>query len=139
MSIEQESVLFSILSALYLAFIPYILEKHLKILKIPIFILSFVNDGLLIVQSKSLTILNDFLFYSYRVIAFLLKKFGFILKHNKIEMFHFFRFTGMFNLPLLNLSALEDLIFYSKNIYKYLEFYFNKKLFITTLIIMQTR
>jgi len=35
-----------------LSLILYILEKHLKNLKIPVSILLFVNDGLFIVQSK---------------------------------------------------------------------------------------
>jgi len=42
-SIGQGSALSLILSALYLSLISFILEKHLKILKIPIFILSFVK------------------------------------------------------------------------------------------------
>ena len=118
-----------LLSALYLAPVPYILEKHLKILKIPVSILSFVDDGLLIAQSKSLTILNNFLFCSYRVTASLLKKFSLILKHDKIEMFHFSRSTGMFNPSSLNLSDLRSSILCFKNKWKYLGFYFNRKLF----------
>jgi len=46
--IGQGSALSTILSALYLASFIHILEKWLKNLKIPIFILSFVNDGLFI-------------------------------------------------------------------------------------------
>jgi len=48
----QGSALSPILSALYLSPFLYILEKHLKILKILISILSFVDDGLLLLQSK---------------------------------------------------------------------------------------
>ena len=88
--VEQSSTLSPILSALYLAPILYILEKYLKILKIPVFILSFVDDRLLIAQSKSLTVLNDFLFYNCRVTSSLLEKFGLILEHSKTEIFHFF-------------------------------------------------
>ena len=54
--VGQDSALFPILSALYLSPIIHILEKQLKILKIPIFILSFVDNRLLIVQSKSLSV-----------------------------------------------------------------------------------
>jgi len=46
--VGQDSSLSPILSTLYLAPILYILEKHLKILKIPISILSFIDNGLLI-------------------------------------------------------------------------------------------
>jgi len=45
---SQGSALSPILSALYLALILYILEKWLKNLKIPVSILSFVDNGLLI-------------------------------------------------------------------------------------------
>jgi len=47
--VGQESALSSILSTLYLFSILYSLEKQLKILKIPVSILSFVDDELLIV------------------------------------------------------------------------------------------
>jgi len=63
--VKQGSALSPILSALYLASIFHISEKYLKILKIMVSILSFVNDSLLVAQSKSLTILNSFLFCSY--------------------------------------------------------------------------
>ena len=46
--VRQGSALSSILFTLYLSFIFHILEKWLKILKIPIFIISFVDDGLFI-------------------------------------------------------------------------------------------
>ena len=44
----QGSALFSILSALYLALVLYILEKYLKNLKILVSILSFIDDGFLL-------------------------------------------------------------------------------------------
>jgi len=46
--VEQGSALSSILSALYLAPVLHILERYLKNLKIPVSILSFVDDGLFI-------------------------------------------------------------------------------------------
>ena len=73
--VEQGFALSPILSALYLALVLYILEKHLKILKIPVFILFFVDNGLFVVQSKSFTILNSHLFYSYNITSNLLKSF----------------------------------------------------------------
>ena len=76
----QGSVLSPILSVLYISPAFHILEKHLKILKIPFSILSFIDNGLFIAQSKSLTISNSFLFYSYNVISFILDKFGLILE-----------------------------------------------------------
>ena len=46
--VGQESALSFILSALYLTLFLYILEKQLKNLKIPISILLFVDNGLII-------------------------------------------------------------------------------------------
>ena len=46
--VGQGSALSPILSALYLTPFLYILEKHLKNLKIPISILSFMDNGLII-------------------------------------------------------------------------------------------
>ena len=46
--VGQGSVLSPILSILYLSLLLYILENQLKNLKIPISILSFVDDGLFI-------------------------------------------------------------------------------------------
>jgi len=81
----------------------YILENHLKNLKIPVSVLSFVDDGLFVVQSKSLTILNSFLFYSYNIISSLLEKFSLILEYEKTEVFHFSRLCRVFNPPPPNL------------------------------------
>ena len=46
--VGQESALSPILSALYLSPLLYILENHLKILNIPVSLISFVDDGLII-------------------------------------------------------------------------------------------
>ena len=123
----QGSVLSSILSAIYLALL-HILENCLKFSKIPISTLSFVNDGLFIAQSKSISISNSLLFCSYNIISILLKKFRLIMEHAKTEVFHFSRLNGVFNPPLLNLSTLGSPILYPKEIWKYLEFIFDRKL-----------
>ena len=106
----------------------YILEKHLKNLKIPISVISFVNDGLFISQSKSFDILNSYLYCSYDILTNLLEKFGLVVKHSKTDIFHFNRFHGTFNPPLLNLSLLGGNILRPNNTWKYLGFIFNKKL-----------
>jgi len=124
--VEQGSTFSPILSALYLAFVLYILEKHVKILKIPISILSFVDNGLLIAQSKSLTILNNFFFCSYRVISSLLEKFGLILEYGKIEVFHFSRSNDVFDLSPLNLCFGRSHILFQEHIEDI--FIFNRKL-----------
>ena len=108
--VGQGSALSPILFALYIALILHILEKHLKILKIPVSILSFVNNGLLVAQSKLLTISNSNLFCSYNIIFSILERFGLIMEHGKIEVFHFSRSHGLFNPPPLDLSTLESLV-----------------------------
>ena len=113
--VGQGSVLSPILSALYLSPLLYILEKHLKNLKIPISIILFVDDGLFISQSKSFHISNCCLFCSYNIISNLLEKFGLIVEHSKTEVFHFNRSQGVFNLPPLDLSPIKGTILQPKN------------------------
>jgi len=126
--VGQGLALSSILLALYLLPFLYILEKQLKILKIPISILSFVDDGLLVAQSKSLSLSNSFFFCSYNIVSNLLSKFGLIVKYSKTEVFYFTRLQGSFNLPLLNISSIRGPILCPKNTWRYLGFIFDRKL-----------
>jgi len=84
----------------------YIFEKRLKILKIPVSIISFVDDGLSISQNKFFQILSSNLFCSSHVISLLLEQFGLVIEHGKTEVFHFSRSQKAFNSPLLDLSIL---------------------------------
>jgi len=104
-----------ILSTLYISLIFYIFENCLKILKIPISFLSFVDNGLLIVQNKSLSVLNSLLFYSYQIVSSLLDRFSLKLEHRKMEVFHFSRSSGLVNPPSLNISSISGPILQSKN------------------------
>ena len=104
--ISQGLALSSILSALYLSPIFYILENHLKNLKIPILLLSFVNNGLFIAQHKSIFVSNTNLFYNYNIISSLLTRFGLVVEHGKTKVFHFSRSHGIFNPLSLNLTVL---------------------------------
>jgi len=126
--VGQGSALSPILLALYFSPFLHILENHLKILKISISILSFVDDGLLIAKSKSFHLSNSLLFCSYNVMSNLLLKFSFIVEHLKTEVFHFTRSQGLFNLSLLDLSSIGGPILHPKNSWKYLGFIFNRKL-----------
>ena len=123
--VGQRSVLSLILSALYLSLVFHIFEKRIKNLKIPISILSFVDNGLFITQDKSLVVLNTNLFCSYNIISSLLRKFELIMKHGKIEVFHFSRSHGVFNPSSLDFMPLGDPVLYPKNIWYYLGFIFN--------------
>ena len=126
--VGQESTLSSILSALYLSPLLYILEKHLKTINIPVSLLSFVDNSLLISQNKSIDVSNSQLFCSYNILSGLLDKFGFNIEHSKTESFHFNRSHRMFNPPPLDLLSLGGLVLHSKNSWKYLGFIFNQKL-----------
>jgi len=106
MGIDQVSALLPVFSALYLSLLLYIFEKQLKFLKIPVSILSFVNNGLFIAQNKSLVVSNLNLFCSYHIITFLLEKFGSIIEYGKTEVFHFSRLHSTFNPPPLGFIIL---------------------------------
>jgi len=123
--VGQESALSPILFALYLSFLLYILEKHLKILNIPVSLISFVDDSLFISQNTSIDISNSQLFCSYNVLSGLLKKFGLSIEHSKTETFHFNRSYGTFNPSPLNLSPIEGPTLYPKSTWKYLGFIFD--------------
>ena len=113
--VGQGSALSPILSVLYLSSVLYIFEKRIKNLKIPISILSFVDNGLFISQNKSLVVSNMNIFCSYNIILSLFGKFRLTMEHRKTEVFHFSRSQGVFNPLLLNLTPLEGPILYSKN------------------------
>ena len=114
--VGQGSALSPILSTLDLSPLLYIIENRFKNLKLPISILSFVDDGLFIAQNKSLTVSNSHLFCSYNVLSNLLDSFGLIIEHSKTEIFHFNRLHGLFNPPLLNLSPLGGPILCPKDL-----------------------
>ena len=104
--VGQGSALFLILSSLYLSPLLFILENRFKNLNIPISILSFIDNGLFIVQDKSFHISNSHLFCSYNILSKLLDSFGLVIEHSKTEIFHFSRSQGVFNPPPLDLSPL---------------------------------
>ena len=126
--VGQGSALSPILLVLYLSPFLHILENCLKNLKIPISILSFVDDGILIAQSKSFHISNFCLFCSYNVMLNFLSKFSLIVKYSKTEAFHFTRLQGSFNPPSLNLSSIGGPFLCLKDSWKYLGFIFDRKL-----------
>ena len=106
MGVGQGLALSPILSTLYLAFFLHILENHLKNLNLQVSLLSFVDDGLLITQSKSFETSNSHLYYSYNIAFNLPTKFSLLVEHTKTEVFYFSRSQGFFN-P----SPLKSLIY----------------------------
>jgi len=127
--VGQDSALSPILSALYLAPFLHILEKRLKNLNLQISLLSFIDDSLLITQSKSFKSSNTCLFCSYNVALNLLIKFGFQVEHLKTEVFHFSKLRGVFNPPPLDLTPLDGPSLSPKDFWYYLGFIFDRKLF----------
>ena len=90
--------------------------------------LSFVDNRLIIAQNRTLLSSNSQLFCSYNVLLNLLSDFGLVIEHGKTEVFHFNRSHRAFNPPSLDLSPLGGLILYPKDSWKYLGFFFDRKL-----------
>jgi len=123
--VRQGSALSLILLALYLSPVFLSLENHLKILKIPISIISFVDNGLFISQNKSISHSNANLFCSYNIILSLLMKCSLVVEYGKTDIFHFSRSHGAFNPPPLDLSALGGPVLLPKETWRYLGFIFD--------------
>ena len=126
--VDQGSALSPILSALYLFPFFHIFEKCIKNLDLKISTLSFVDNGLLITQSKSFHLSNTCLFSSYNVALTLLSKFDLQVEHSKTKVFHFSRAYSTFNPPPLDLSPIGSLLLVPKDTWKYLGFIFDRKL-----------
>jgi len=126
--VGQGLALSPIFSALYLSLLLYILEKYLKILDLKFSILFFVDDRLLITQSKSCQISNARLFSSYNIASKLLSKFSLLVEHSETEVFHFSRLQSTFNSLPLDLSPIGSPFLIPKDTWRYLGFIFNKKL-----------
>ena len=122
MSVDQESVLSLVLSAWYFFLLLHIFENWLKNLKISVFTLLFINNGLFISQNNSLTISNLNLFYSYHIMTSLLEKFGLIIKYEKTKVFHFSRLHSSFDFLPLDLTTWEGSILCPKTTWQYLRF-----------------
>ena len=114
--IKQEFVLSLILSTLYLFSIFHIFQKQTKNLNIPVSLLLFVNNKLIISQEKLFEKTNSFLYYSYNIMLSLLKQYGLVIKHGKSEIFHFSRSHSFFNPLPLNLSPIGGSILHPKEI-----------------------
>ena len=127
--ISQGSALSPILLAIYLTPIIKTFKKRIKNLKenIPTDILSFVDDGLLISQEKSYELSSAFLLSSYNMISRILSDAGLVMEHDKSEVFYFTRAHQPPN-PSINLMSVGGPILHPKPIWRYLEFFFNRKL-----------
>ena len=127
--VGQGSALSPIISIIYLAPIIKTFKKRIKSLKekIPIDILSFVNDSLLISQKKSYDLSFSFLLCNYNIMLKILLDSSLVMKHSKSEVFHFIRFHYSPNLSI-NLTSVRGPILTPKPIWHYLSFFFDRKL-----------
>jgi len=114
--------------ALYLLPVFQIFEQRSKNLKIPVSVISFIDNGLFISQDKSFHTSNSKLICSYQIMLLLLEQFGLIIEHGKREILYYSRAQGVFNLPLLDLTFLGGPIFHSKEMWHYLRFNLQQKI-----------
>ena len=124
----QESVLFTILSTLYIAPIFYIFEKRTQNFLSSISTLLFVDNGLFISLGKSYKKSNANIFSSYSIISSLFEQFSLMIEHNKLEVFYFSRSTKNYNSSPLDLGLLGGPLLQPKYKQRYLGFIFNRKL-----------
>ena len=126
--VGQGSALSPVLSALYLT--PIIRLYELDEASRGTTLLSYVDDGTILVQSKSLDLNNEALKRAYAVVFELFTKFALALEHDKSELFHFDRSHSRHN-PSLDLGYAPytgDHPLTPKTYWRYLGFYFDRKL-----------
>jgi hypothetical protein len=123
--VGQGSTLSLVESALYFALVLVIFNQHTAHLNVTV--LSYMDDGTLIVQSKDWATNLHVLREAYGIMFDLLSEFGLILEHDKSELFHFSRKPGDNNLsldlgyqPYTESNPLKP-----KAYWRYLEFYFD--------------
>jgi hypothetical protein len=122
-SIGQGSTLSPILSVLYIALIMHGFSLHSKNLGCTI--LSYVDDGTIVTQPKSLMSNLEPLKEAYRIVDNLLHSFGLVLEHDKSKVFHF---TRAHHDTLLSLALDSSTMLVPKLFWRYLGFYFDKSL-----------
>ncbi|PPQ89621.1 hypothetical protein CVT25_012633, partial [Psilocybe cyanescens] len=130
-AVGQSSALSLVLCALYVTLIMRLFEQDP--LTRGCFLLSYVNDGTLVVQLKSLLNNCAALQRAYGVIFELFKKFGLALEHDKSEVFHFDRSHSKDNPPVdLGYALYTGATPLKPKLYWwYLGFYFDRKLTFT--------
>ncbi|KAJ3552026.1 hypothetical protein NP233_g12966 [Leucocoprinus birnbaumii] len=129
MGMGQGSALSPVLSALYLAPVIWLFEQQAA--HVGCNILSYVNDGTLIVQCKTLEDNLPPLHKVYRIMFNLFDAFRLVMEHNKSELFHFMHQCDDANPSI----ALDFQLFTEasplkpKTFWRYLGFYFDRTLF----------
>ena len=127
--VGQGSALSLVLSVLYPASILHLFEQQARCPENPLNVstLSFVDNGLLISQERDYDKSLSTLKRSYNVISHLFTAVGLLLEYKKSEIFHFSRARIDLN-PPLDLTDIGGPILYPKDTWRYLGFYFNRRL-----------
>ena len=98
--VGQGSALSPVLSALYVAPIMKLYEQEARQAGLDSTLISYVDDGTVIVQSKSLNDNVQVLSKSYAILFRLFTALGLVLEYDKSEVFHFDRSHSQDNPPV---------------------------------------
>ncbi|CAA7270778.1 unnamed protein product [Cyclocybe aegerita] len=126
--VGQGSALSPVISGLFIA--PVMKLFYIKAVQLNTMLLSFVDDGTILAQSKQLDDNNVGLRKAYKIIYLLFVAFTLVLEHNKTELFHFSHRHDAYN-PLLDLGYAPHtsaMPLKPKTYWRYLGFYFDCRL-----------
>ncbi|CAA7270631.1 unnamed protein product [Cyclocybe aegerita] len=121
----------SLLSTMKWLFIALVMKLfYIKAAPLNMTLLSFVDDGTILAQSKHLNDNNVGLCKAYKIIYLLFIAFALILEHDKTELFHFLHCHNAYN-PALDLGYAPHTgatPLKAKTYWRYLGFYFDRRL-----------
>ncbi|CAA7267569.1 unnamed protein product [Cyclocybe aegerita] len=123
--VGQGSALSPVISGLFIA--PVMKLFYIKVAPLNMMLLSFVDDGTILAQSKQLDDNNVGLRKAYKIIYLLFVAFALILEHDKTELFHFSHRRDAYN-PSLDLGYAPHTgatPLKPKTFWRYLGFYFD--------------
>ncbi|CAA7268141.1 unnamed protein product [Cyclocybe aegerita] len=123
--VRQGSALSPVISGLFIA--PVMKLFYIKAAPLNMTLLSFVDDGTILAQSKQLDDNNVGLRKAYKIIYLLFVAFALVLEHDKTELFHFSRRRDAYN-PSLDLGYAPHTgatPLKPKTYWRYLGFYFD--------------
>ncbi|CAA7264637.1 unnamed protein product [Cyclocybe aegerita] len=123
--VRQGSALLPVISGLFIA--PVMKLFYIKAALLNMTLLSFVDDGTILAQSKQLDDNNVGLHKAYKIIYLLFVAFALVLEHDKTELFHFSRQQDAYN-PSLDLGYAPHTgatPLKPKTYWRYLGFYFD--------------
>ncbi|RXW14339.1 hypothetical protein EST38_g11512 [Candolleomyces aberdarensis] len=126
--VGQGSALSPVLSALVIA--PVMKLFRMKGAGLGCTLISYVDDGDIIVQSPEISTNCTMLYHAYGIVFDLFTRSGLALEHDKTELFHFTRARTGFDRPLdLGYAPyMGDTPLRPKTYWRYLGFYFDRKL-----------